>query len=109
MSNTKEFLRKNALVLGLAALMVVIVLGASFVISSKTQELATAKENLGKANDQIVKLTQDLGSLTTDAEQAKKNETEAKRKADALALDLEAFAKQAAACESLKKQIQKKK
>lgn len=109
MPNIKEFPRKNILVLVLAALMILTVLGAAFVISSKTQELATAKENLGKANDQIVKLTQDLGSLTTDAEQAKKNESEAKLKADALALDLEAFAKQAAACEALKKKIQKKK
>lgn len=109
MQNLKEFLRKNRLTIGLSAVIAAITAGSAFIVNIKMQEVASAKASITQANAQIEKLTQDIGTLTSDAEQAKKDAVEYKEKVKTLASDIEAFAKQAAACETLKKQIKIKK
>lgn len=106
---SKYFLRKHALSAGLIAILVAGSLGGSFILNTKTEEAENARNELKKANTKISKLTEDLGTITAESASTNKELADLKNKIADQASDIESFAKQAAACDNLKKQLKIKK
>lgn len=78
-------------------------------LNKKTQEIEDTRADLTKANEKIVAMSNDLGAAKSEAEMATKDLADLKEKMTNQAEDLAAFAKQATACESVKKKLSIKK
>jgi predicted Holliday junction resolvase-like endonuclease len=92
----------SALVIALLAL---VIAASAATIQIKAQEMKANKVALEKANAQVAELTNDVGTATAEREQLTKEKSELLIKNEEQRAALEAFAKQAASCNSIKKQL----
>jgi prefoldin subunit 5 len=109
MNKAQIFIKRHGTTLALCALLVASLGGGYFLIQQKNATLETMKAELQKGTEQITALTNDIGTLKTEAEMAKKELEEFKAQHQNQSEDLAAFAKQAAACEDIKKKLNVKK
>lgn len=109
MNKAQILIKRHGISLALGALLVASLGVSYFLVQQKTAALETAKAELQKSADQVTALSNDIGTFKTEAEMAKKDLEELKTKNQTQAEDLAAFAKQAAACEDIKKKLNVKK
>lgn len=109
MNKVQIFIKRNGISLALGAMLAATLAGGFFLVQQKNAVIESTKSELQKGAEQITALTNDMGTLKTEAEMAKKDLEEMKSKHQNLSEDLAAFAKQAAACEDIKKKLNVKK
>ncbi len=109
MNKAQIFIKRNGIPLALCALLVASLGGSYFLMQQKNTALETAKDELRKTAEQITALTNDIGTFKTETEMVKKELENLKTKHQNQAEGLVAFAKQAAACEDIKKKFNIKK
>ncbi len=105
MNKLKILAKRHGFAMVLALCLIAVGGIAATSIDRKNQEIESTKADLGKANEKIVAMANDLGAAKSEAEIATKDLAELKAKMTDRAEDLAAFAKQAAACESVKKKF----
>ena len=109
MNKAQIFVKRHGISLALCALLAASLCGGFFLIQQKNAALENVKKELQKSSEQVTALTNDIGTFKTEAEMAKKELEELQAKNLDRAEDLAAFAKQAAACEDIKKKFNVKK
>ena len=109
MNKFKFYAKRHALSSILALCLLAVGGIAVAALNKKTQEIEDTRADLTKANEKIVAMSNDLGAAKSEAEMATKDLADLKEKMTNQAEDLAAFAKQAAACESVKKKLNIKK
>lgn len=109
MNNFKIFAKRHGIALALVLCLIAVGGIAATSIKQKDQEIETTKADLTKANEKIAAMANDLGAAKAEAEMATKELADLKTKMADRAEDLAAFAKQAAACELVKKKLNIKK
>jgi hypothetical protein len=109
MNKFKFHAKRHALSAILAVCLLAVGGIAGAALNKKNQEIENGKSDLTKANEKIVAMSNDLGAAKSEAEMATKDLADLKEKMTNQAEDLAAFAKQAAACESVKKKLNIKK
>ena len=109
MEKTQLIIKRHGISLALCALLVASLAVGYLLIQEKSSSLETTKAELQKSAAQITALSNDIGTLKTETEMAKKELEELKTKHQDQSEDLAAFAKQAAACEDIRKKLSIKK
>lgn len=109
MNKAQIFIKRHGASLALCVLLAASIGGSYLLMQQKSAKLETMKAELQKGAEQITALTNDIGTLKTESEMAKKELEEFKVKHQNQSEDLAAFAKQAAACEDIKKKLNIKK
>ena len=105
MNKAQIFIKRHGISLALGVLLTASLGGGYFLLQQKSNTIESMKGELQKSAQQITALTNDIGTLKTEAEMAKKELEEFKVKHQNQSEDLAAFAKQAAACEDIKKKL----
>lgn len=100
----KEILKKSILTATHLTLFACAATATFFLLGTRKEKLQL-EEQLKVANGKIVAITKELGEAKIEAEFATKELAEISNKTSKLSDNLEAFAKQAAACEKVKKQF----
>jgi peptidoglycan hydrolase CwlO-like protein len=109
MKLVKPSIKKTAFVAGVVAITFgIISLAGYFFVANGNKEKNELTKNLADANKKIIELTNEIGSAKVEAETARKELKEIQAEYEKTDGKTEAFAKQAAACESIKKQLRVK-
>lgn len=109
MKNLKLFAKRHGVFLVMTLCLIAVGGIAASSLIRKNQEIENVKVDLTKANEKISAMVNDLGAAKAEAEMAKRDLEDMKAKMTDRAEDLAAFAKQAAACEAVKKKLNIKK
>jgi hypothetical protein len=101
----KEILKKNGILIAAHVLLVIVAIFAFVLVQAAQQAKEQIEDQLKAANEKIAAITKELGDAKTETQYATKELAEASSKTKQNNDNLAAFAKQAAACEKVKKQL----
>ena len=101
----KETLKKNGPLIASYVLLVAVAAFSFALVLRAERDKESFESQLNAANEKIASITKELGDAKTEAQYATKELAETSAKTQKLNDNLAAFAKQAASCDKIKKQL----